>query len=230
MNFGMEENMFKYALFDLDGTLTDPKIGITSGVQYALKKFGIDEPDLDKLEPFIGPPLKETFMEKYSLTEEQALQAVDYYREYFEPKGIFQNKVYPGIPEMLKHLQKAGIHLAVASSKPEVFVIRILEHFDIFQYFEVAAGSILDGTRTKKEEVVEETLLRLSDHHNGEAINKENCVMIGDRKFDVEGARAFDLYSIGVAFGYADEGELEKAAPDYIAQTVEELERYLLEE
>lgn len=123
--------MKKYLLFDLDGTLTDPKIGITTCVQYALHSFGIEEPDLDKLEPFIGPPLRDSFMEFYGFTPEQAEKAVAKYRERFQDTGIFENEVYAGIPEMLKNLQSNGYFLAVASSKPQVYVERILEHFDL---------------------------------------------------------------------------------------------------
>ena len=140
--------MKKYLLFDLDGTLTDPKVGICTCVQYALKAMGIDEPDLDKLEPFIGPPLKDSFMNFYHMSEEQAEAAIAKYRERFADVGIFENKVYDGIPEMLKNLQANGMELAVASSKPEVFVERILEHFGIRKYFKAVVGSELDGTRS----------------------------------------------------------------------------------
>ncbi len=133
--------MKKYLLFDLDGTLTDPKIGITTCVQYALHSFGIEEPDLDKLEPFIGPPLRDSFMEFYGFTAEQAEEAVAKYRERFQNTGIFENEVYAGIPEMLKNLQSKGYFLALASSKPQIYVERILEHFDLKKYFAVVVGS-----------------------------------------------------------------------------------------
>ena len=124
----------RYLLFDLDGTLTDPKIGITTCVQYALHSFGIEEPDLDKLEPFIGPPLRDSFMEFYGFTAEQAEEAVAKYRERFQNTGIFENEVYAGIPEMLKNLQSKGYFLALASSKPQIYVERILEHFDLKKF------------------------------------------------------------------------------------------------
>ncbi|MDE6974300.1 MAG: HAD hydrolase-like protein, partial [Lachnospiraceae bacterium] len=145
--------MFQYCLFDLDGTLTDPKEGITRSVQHALKHFGIEEPDLDRLEPFIGPPLKDSFMEFYGLSEEQALKAVEVYRERFAPIGGLENEIIPGTGQMLAHAREKGIHLAVASSKPLVFVRQILRHFQIEDYFEVVVGSELDGTRGSKEEV-----------------------------------------------------------------------------
>lgn len=217
--------MYKFILFDLDGTLTDPKLGICSAVQYALKKHGIDEPNLDKLEPFIGPPLIETFMERYDFTLEEARAATADYREYFEPKGIFENVVYDGIPELLKSLKDNGRILAVASSKPEVFVERILKHFEIYEYFNVVCGSLLNETRTKKEEVVEETLKRLSEY--GE-VTTGNCAMVGDRKYDVTGGKAFNLSTVAVRFGYAQGNELEEAGPDHIADTVADLGKILL--
>ena len=123
--------MNQYLLFDLDGTLTDPKLGITTCVQYALKFFGIEEPDLDKLEPFIGPPLKDSFMEFYGMDEAQAEEAIAKYRERFSTVGMFENEVYPGIVRMLRRCKKSGAKLAVASSKPEIFVKKILEHFHL---------------------------------------------------------------------------------------------------
>ena len=215
--------MFQYALFDLDGTLTDPKEGITKCVQFALAQQGIREVDLNKLTPFIGPPLVDSFMEYYGLSREQALLATEDYRKRFSPIGIFENKVYPGIPQMLEKLKAAGMKLAVASSKPEAFVERILEHFSLRAYFDVVVGSNMDGTRVDKEEVVEEALRRL-----GRNVCHENCAMVGDRKFDVSGAKEHGLTAVAVAYGYALKGELTEAQPDFIARTVQELEAFLL--
>ena len=217
--------MKKYLLFDLDGTLTDPKIGITTCVQYALHSFGIEEPDLDKLEPFIGPPLRDSFMEFYSFTAEQAEEAVAKYRERFQNTGIFENEVYAGIPEMLKNLQSKGYFLALASSKPQIYVERILEHFDLKKYFAVVVGSELDGTRETKDQVVQETLHQLFKEN---PIEPDQVYMIGDRKFDVEGARALGVESVGVTYGYGSKEELKEAKADYIVQSVEELEKFLL--
>lgn len=217
--------MKQYLLFDLDGTLTDPKVGITTCVQYALSSFGIEEPDLDRLEPFIGPPLKESFMEFYQMSGEQADQAVAKYRERFETIGIYENKLYDGIPQMLRILKERGMHLAVASSKPTVFVEKILEHFHIEKYFEVVVGSELDGTRVKKDEVVQEALNRL---FGDKPVQKDLIYMIGDRKFDVEGAKALHIDSVGVAYGYGSMEELKAAKADYIVRTVEELQKFLL--
>ncbi len=255
--------MFQYVLFDLDGTLTDPKEGITKSVQFALRRQGIHEPDLDKLEPFIGPPLQDGFMEFYGMTEEEAAMACADYRKRFAPIGIFENKVYPGIGEMLGRLREAGMKLAVASSKPEPFVRQILDHFALAAYFDVVTGSLPDGTRSQKEEVVREALLRLQAAEErekgagaaggqaGEAgadaaaahtvqadenaaaervpIGAQTCAMVGDRKFDIYGAKEFGLTAIGVSYGYAQKGELEAAGADFIAKSVRQLEKFLLD-
>jgi len=219
--------MKKYMLFDLDGTLTDPKVGITTCVQYALHSMGIEEPDLDKLIPFIGPPLKDSFMQFYDMNEEQALQAIEKYRERFQDTGIFENEVYKGIPKMLEELQKKGVQLAVASSKPTVYVERILEHFQLKQYFRVIVGSELDGRRVNKDEIIHEALNKLFYY---KPIQKELVYMIGDRKFDVEGAREHRIECVAVTYGYGSIEELKEVKADYIVRSVEELRKFLLRE
>lgn len=221
--------MFQYCLFDLDGTLTDPKEGITRSVQYALHKSGIEEPDLDKLEPFIGPPLKDSFMEFYGMEPDEALQAIAWYRERFAPIGVFENQIFPGVSRMLERLKKKGIRLAVASSKPIGFVRQILAHFEIEKFFQVVVGSELDGTRGTKEEVVEEALQQLGVLSIPQEERKILCAMVGDRKFDIQGAKAHGLTGVGVSFGYAGEGELEAEGADFVVNTVEELEALLLD-
>ena len=217
----------KYILFDLDGTLTDPKLGICTCVQYALKEFGIEEPDLDKLEPFIGPPLKDSFMEFYGLTEEQAENAIEKYRERFSTTGKFENQVYEGIPGLLKDLKVYGYQLAVASSKPECFVKDILNHFNIARHFDVVVGSELDGSRVDKAEVIQEALNRLFHY---KAICKKQIVMIGDRRFDIEGAKEMGVTGVAVGYGYGSEEELQAAEPDYLVSTVAELRALLMDE
>ena len=238
--------MLKKILFDLDGTLTNPKTGITKSVQYALAHFGIEE-EADNLTQFIGPPLIDSFMNFYGFSLEQAREGVTAYREYFAPKGIFENDVYPGVPEMLAALKENGAILAVASSKPELFVEQILEHFDLAKYFDVVVGSLLNETRTSKEEVLEEALrqlgvmstdnLRQVDHtkKDNDIVatmedddKKATIAMVGDRKFDITGAKAHGLTAVGVSFGFAEPGELEAEEPDFIAETVEQLKDYLL--
>lgn len=229
MRGGMRGNMNDYILFDLDGTLTDPKEGITACVQYALSFFGMEEPDADELTPFIGPPLKESFMEFYGFDEEKAEAAVEKYRERFQDKGIFENRIYNGVPEMIRKLKGNHKRLAVASSKPTVFVKRILDHFEIGKYFDVIVGSELDGTRTDKAEVVAEALRRLYEGREGDTEEKKrNTVMVGDRKFDVAGAKAEGIVSVAVSYGYGPLDELKIAKPDYIVRSVEELEKLLL--
>lgn len=220
--------MFDYILFDLDGTLTDPKLGITSSVQYALRALGIEEPSLDKLEPFIGPPLADSFREFYGLDEEQTMTAVAKYRERFNDQGIYENEIYLGTAKMLASLKASGKKLAIASSKPTPFVERILDYFDIRTYFDYIIGSNMDGTRGKKEEVVEEALRQMVPSGMLSAEKKASVAMVGDRRFDIEGAKEHGITSVGVSFGYAPEGELEQAGADYIVDTVEALTELLM--
>ena len=216
--------MFEYILFDLDGTLTDPKLGITSSVQYALRALGIEEPSLDRLEPFIGPPLADSFREFYGLEGERLATAIDKYRERFATQGIFENEIYPGIPQMLADLKAKDKLLAIASSKPTLFVEQILEHFEIGKYFDHVVGSNMDGTRGTKEEVVEETLRQMLTVEMTPGQKRDAVAMVGDRKFDIEGARAHGITSVGVLFGYAPAGELEEAGADYIVNSVRSLQ------
>lgn len=221
--------MYQYVLFDLDGTLTDPKEGICKSVQYALHAKNIEEPDLDRLEPFIGPPLMASFQEFYGMDEENAQEAVRKYRERFETVGLYENVLYPGIKQFLAALCEKGVHLAVASSKPQEFVEKILEHFEIRRHFEVVVGSEKDGRRVEKSQVIREALRRLFDTEITEAaltdgsIPIQKMLMVGDRKFDILGAEAFGIKSVGVTYGYAAEGELEEAGADILADDLEEL-------
>lgn len=219
--------MYQKILFDLDGTLTDPKLGICGSVQYALRAFHIEEPDLDKLEPFIGPPLTDSFMEIYHMTMEQAKQAVEKYRERFSTIGLYENEVYDGVPQMLRECKKAGYRMAVASSKPTIYVEKILAHFELNNYFDVVVGSELDGTRTKKADVIAEALKQL---FGSESIDYSQIVMVGDRKFDVEGAKAFGMDCIGVTYGYAIDGELQEEGATHVVDSVSELQALLLKE
>lgn len=207
-------------LFDLDGTLTDPMMGITKSVQYALKKHGIIEEDLWNLTKFIGPPLMDSFKRYYGFSEEEARQAVVDYREYFAPTGKFENVVYNGIPEMLQALKEQGFVLAVATSKPEVFAKDILVHFDLEQYFDFVGGALLTG-RTDKAEVIAYVLEHLG-------VEKQNVIMVGDREHDIIGAAKNQLDSVGVLYGYGDRAEHEACGAGWIVETVEELKAYLL--
>ena len=209
--------MFQSILFDLDGTLTDAAPGITNSVKYALSKFGIDETDDNKLRKFLGPPLISSFMEFYGFSKEKAQKAVEYYREYFVPHGIFENEVYSGIPKLLQKLKADGKTLIIATSKPETFAVQIAEHFEIDSYFDLIAGSNLDNTRNKKAHVIEYPLATLG------ILDRAHAVMIGDREHDIKGAKKTGLRSIGVLYGYASPGELENAGADFTANSPEEL-------
>lgn len=217
---------YKIILFDLDGTLTDPKEGITKSVQYALDSLGVHEPDLDRLECFIGPPLLDSFQEFYGLDRSQAAQGLIKYRERFCVKGIFENILLPGVPEMLGALKKAGKVMALATSKPEPFAVQILKHFEILSYFDAAVGCGLDESRGSKAEVIEEVFRRLGIEEE----QKREVLMVGDRKHDVIGAKRCGIHSLGVAFGYAPPGELEESGAEHLVQTVEELTRFLLQD
>ena len=217
--------MYRYVLFDLDGTLSDPKVGICTSVQYALDKMGISEPDIDKLEPFIGPPLRDSFKEYYNMSDEEAEQAITYYRERFSTVGKFENELYPGIYELLRDLKKKERVVAIASSKPTVFVEDILNHFEIREFFDVVVGSELDGTRDKKIDVLNETL---SQMFGGNEPEYDEVVMVGDRKYDVEAASELGVHNIAVAYGYGSREELEEAGADKIVNTVAGLRTTLL--
>ena len=204
-------------LFDLDGTLTDPKDGILNSILYALKWLGIIENDPNRLLKFIGPPLKDSYMEYYGLEEDMAVQAIEKYREYFSTKGIFENKVYPGIPELLEELSSLGKTLVLATSKPTIFAQRILDHFNLASYFHFTAGSNLDGSRTRKSEVIDYAL-------NASCLpTHSKAVMIGDRKYDIIGAKEIGIDSIGVLYGYGSRQELEKENPTHIVNYPDDL-------
>lgn len=209
--------MFKYVLFDLDGTLTDPFEGITNSIVYALKKFGIGVADRRSLLPFIGPPLITSFKEYYGFSDEEAGSALKYYREYFSEAGMFENRVYEGVPEMLDTLLKRGKTLIMATSKPEVFAVKIAERFGIKNYFSLIAGATLDETRNEKEDVIAYALKKLNI---GE---RDGAVMTGDRKYDIFGAKVNGLKSVGVTYGYGTEEELKNAGADFIARTPHEI-------
>ena len=214
--------MYTHIFFDLDGTLTDPKEGITNSVAYALASFDIRE-DPDRLTPFIGPPLIDSFMEFYHFDGPTAQKAVEKYREYFSQKGIFENRAFPGALPLLSQLKEAGETVCLATSKPEVFARQILEHFHMDGYFDEIVGSCLDGTRTKKGEVIEEVFARLGEN----CPDKAMCVMVGDRLHDIHGAQENGLDSIGITFGYGSQEELTQAGATHIAHSFEELVQIL---
>lgn len=211
-----------YILFDLDGTLTDPGPGITNCVAYALEKFGVHPAGREELYPYIGPPLVPSFQQYHGLTAEQAEQALLYYRERFSDVGLFENEVYPGIPELLGALRDRGVTLIVATSKPEEFTNRILQRFDLAKYFDFVGGNTLEETRPTKASVISYIIENYPD------ISSETSVMVGDRKYDVEGAHACGIPAVGVLYGYGDRAELERAEVDFTVETVTDLAAFLL--
>ena len=209
--------MYQYILFDLDGTLTDPGLGITSAVMYALKKFNIEVEERASLYKFIGPPLLESFEKFYGLSEEESQQALKYYREYFKPYGLYENEVYAGIEELLKTLKEHGKTVLLATSKPEEFAREILRHFGLDKYFDFAAGATMDEKRVKKADVIAYAL------ESCHISNLSKVVMIGDREHDILGAKENGLDSIGVLYGYGNYEELKAAGADYIVEKPEEI-------
>jgi phosphoglycolate phosphatase len=218
---GREAMTKKHLLFDLDGTLTNPKEGITKSVQYALNAFGIKVENRDELCPFIGPPLKDSFMEFYNFSEEDAKKAVLFYREYFREKGMLDNKVYVGVEEVLSFFVKQGKKLYVASSKPEIFVRKILEHFELDSYFIFMGGADLKGTRDNKADVIRYVMEECGLN------DRSSIVMIGDRKHDILGAKEVSIDSVGVLYGFGSRQELEAAGAEQIAETIFDLQNLL---
>lgn len=210
--------MYKAIFFDLDGTLTESGEGITKSVQYALEKIGKPEEDLEKLKVFVGPPLMEQFMKYAGVDEATGRKAVEFYRERYEVKGIYENHPYESVEEMLQELKRKGYILAVASSKPEYYVTQILDYFKLSSYFDVVVGSEMNGARTSKSEVIEEALKRInmSDKRN-------EVLMVGDKEHDVLGARAAGLDCVAVVYGYGTQEELTEANPLKIVDSVDEL-------
>ncbi len=215
---------WKYILFDLDGTLTDSSSGIVNSIKYALTESGIPLPSQDTLLQFIGPPLVVGFQEILGKSEKEAVELTRKFRERYNKVGLFENEPYEGIKEILSILKENCRILAVATSKPEETAIRILKHFGLYEYFEVVTGSSPDGSRESKTLVIEETLRRL---HLTKA-QKDEIVMVGDRKHDILGAKQVQLASVGVYHGFAKPGELEEAGADYVAHDMSELKNILL--
>lgn len=214
--------MSTWFLFDLDGTLTDNSEGIIKSARFALEQFGLpNEPD-STLRRFIGPPLHDSFMEYYGFSKEKAFEAVDMYRVRYREKGVYENALYPGLKEMLFRLRENGAGLCVATSKPLVFTEKILKQHDVYALFDHVVGANLDGSMTDKTEVIHEVLRRIGE-------TEDRVVMVGDRSFDIVGAKNCGIESVGVYYGFAEPGELENAGADYIADTVAELEQILMQ-
>ena len=209
--------MWRTVLFDLDGTLTDPKEGITSAFAYALRKFGI-EADPDALTSVIGPPLMDSFRDLYGFSHDEAVEAVREYRVYFSERGWAENVPYPGIPELLSELRQEGRQLVLATSKPEMFTLRIMEHFGLKQYFDLVCAAPMDESDGgRKENVIAAALAGAG------AAGPEDAVMVGDRRYDVFGAHKNHIPAIGVLYGYGSREEFEEAGADHITESVRSL-------
>ena len=212
----------KRILFDLDGTLTDPFLGITRSVAYSLKSFGIEVDDLETLKPFIGPPLDVSFREYYHMGEAQSWKAVEKYREYFSKKGLFENKVYEGMEDFLQSLLNMDMKLYVCTSKPEVFAKEILDHFSLTPYFTGIYGATLDGSLKNKGDVIAHCIKQ-------EQLNIQDCMMVGDRQHDIVGAHQNQIPCICVLYGYGSLEEFQEYHCDYIAKDLIELKKIIEE-
>ncbi len=211
---------YEILLFDLDGTLTDPGEGIKNAVEYALSKRGLKVADKNELNKFIGPPLVDSFSRFYGFTAEESDRCVEDYRVYYADKGVFENRVYDGIPDLLGTLKRAGKRLIIATSKPECFAKQVLDIFDLTKHFDFVAGATLDRSRNQKVDVIKYALKNLGE------VDKSKLIMIGDRDHDIKGAKAVGIDSLGVLYGYGDREEHESAGATYIAESVEDILRF----
>ena len=216
---------YQYIFLDLDGTITESAPGIMASVRYSLEKMGYPSDDLDKIRKFIGPPLKESYMRFYGMTEEQADQAIVCYREYYAEKGIFENSLYDGMAESLQLLKSEGKHLVMATSKPEEYAKLIAEHFDFAKYFDVICGATMDEKLVEKADIIAYAMETLGLG----ADKKDEILMVGDRRHDIHGAKVNGLKSMGVLFGYGDLAELQEAGADYIVESPSEVGTVILE-
>lgn len=212
---------YQVIIFDLDGTLSNSKEGITKSVQYALSKLGINEPDLKQLEHFIGPPLKDEFIKAYSFSEEDAIKGVEYYRERYVPIGIYETEIYPGIEGLLQNLREKGKRIAMATSKPQPMAEEVLKFLKIDQYFDIVMGAQLHGPRQSKQAVLE-ALFEVLDQKN-----KEEFLMVGDTCFDIEGANAVGIDSIGVDYGFGNKEEMLQKGAIIVADDAKQIETFI---
>lgn len=213
--------MYKTILFDLDGTLTDPGIGITNSVMYALSRYGITVAKRSELYRFIGPPLYDSFRGFYGFSHEDAEAAVALYREYFSDKGLYENEVYEGVPIMLSRLKKSDKKLVVATSKPEPYALKILDHFGLSSYFDHICGATFDASRNRKSDVIAYAL------NTAGVTDTVSVIMVGDREHDINGARDNGIASVGVLYGYGSRDELVAAGADHIAATPYDIPLFL---
>lgn len=209
--------MYEYYFFDLDGTITETGLGITNSVMYALDKFNIKVNDRNELLRFVGPPLRDSFRDFYGFSEEQAEEATTLFRVYYREKGYLECEIYEGVRELLEELKARGKKIFLATSKPEEFAVKILENFDLLKYFDFVSGATMGTGRTSKYDVIQYALDQIP------FAEKESILMIGDRMYDIEGAKAHGLDSAGVTYGYGSREELTEADATYLADKALEL-------
>ena len=204
---------FQAILFDLDGTITDPKQGIINSVLYAAEQFGFKEEDVESLDAFIGPPLHHSFQKRYGVSEADSFEMVKQYRVYYADKGIFECYLYKGIEDTIKELYQKGIFLSLATSKPVFYADKLLVHFGLDQYFSFVAGSEMDGSRTDKKEVIQFALDQIPP------FDKDEVLMVGDREFDITGGKHHELITAWAKWGYGTESEILTLKPDHILES-----------
>lgn len=214
------ETKYDAVFFDFDGTIADTGKGIFSSVSYAIEFMGFDPLPHDRLRTFIGPPIFESFKRELGMSDEQSMQAVEKYRERYSESGIYQLEVYDGIKSLMRELKKSGIKIAIASSKPEKFVVRLIEFLKLNDMIDFVAAPESDKAPEGKTVLVEKAV-----KHFG--VNKDRALMIGDRYFDIDGANGTGIESVGVTFGYGSEKELRNAGATYIADNTEEIRKII---
>ncbi len=211
----------KAVLFDLDGTIIDPKEGIINSILYAVSEFGLEEQHTETLDCFIGPPLQHSFKKRYHLSDEDAIEMVRIYRVYYAEKGIFQCQLYKGIEELIKNLYEKGVYMSLATSKPVIFADQLMEHFKLDKYIGFTAGALMDGKRTDKKEVIQFALDNIPPFKNDEIL------MIGDREFDIDGGKFHQLKTAWAKWGYGEEAVLKKSDPDVVLYSPADLLSFL---
>jgi phosphoglycolate phosphatase len=212
---------YTHVLFDLDGTLTDPFQGIANSLKFALERFGIEEKDDAVFGQFIGPPLETTFRGHYGFGADDTQKAVGYYREYYAEKGVYENTLYEGIEDLLRTLNNENTRCVLATSKLKEFAVKVLQLFQLDPYFSFIAGSSPDGSLAEKEDIIRFIMRDLKPE-------KETTIMVGDRKYDIQGAHANGIQAVAAGYGYGSREELEQEAPEYFCADVRELCKVLL--
>lgn len=214
---------YKYIVFDLDGTLSDPYVGITNSVKYSMKKMGREIPDGFDLSLFIGPPLYFSFEEFFCMSKEDSAVAVDFFREYYNEKGLYENVIYDGISSLLQSIKDGGGVALVGTSKPQIFAERVLHDIGIYEYFDEISGADMSESHSSKEHIIRRAL-ELAGVNESEY---SKCLMVGDRRFDIEGANLCGIHSVGVTWGYGSKEELVGEGATFTADTPKELSKII---